>query len=186
MKRQIVLASQSPRRRELLMQCKISFTDVKPLGEEKIRKDIPLNEAIAELALMKAESVLSRFPQAVIIGADTIVVKDSKILGKPKDEKDAFRMLRMLSGKKHTVITGVAVISEEERTMFYDETIVEFYPLSDDEINEYIKTKEPLDKAGAYGIHAGGGLFVKRIEGDYYSVMGLPIAPLYKILQKYL
>ena len=186
MKRQIVLASQSPRRRELLSKCKVPFLDVKPNSDEIINNDIPLNEAIALLAEEKALSVFERYPQALIIGADTIVVDNKEILGKPKDEEDAFRMLKRLSGKRHLVITGVALISEEERLRFYDETVVEFYELSDDMINEYIRSKEPMDKAGAYGIHGNGGLFVKRIEGDFYSVMGLPIARIYKLLQKYL
>ncbi|MPM49815.1 Septum formation protein Maf [bioreactor metagenome] len=186
MQRQIILASQSPRRRELMMMCKLPFTDVNPACEEIIRHDIPLNQAIAELAYTKAKAVFDRYPQAAVVGADTIVVLDKEVLGKPKDEEDAVRMLRLLSGKKHQVITGVAVLSEEEETIFFDETLVEFYHLSDEEIFEYVKTREPLDKAGAYGIHARGALFVKKIDGDYYSVMGLPIAPVYKLLQKYL
>ena len=186
MQRQIILASQSPRRRELMMMSKLPFTDVNPVCDEIIRKDLALNEAIAYLAYTKAKNVFERFPQAAIVGADTIVVLNGEILGKPKDEEDAVRMLRLLSGQEHLVITGVAIVSEEETTTFYSETLVEFYELTEYEIREYVKTKEPLDKAGAYGIHARGSLFVKKINGDYYSVMGLPIAQVYKLLQKYL
>ncbi len=185
MHRQIVLASQSPRRRELMLMCKLPFVDVNPGVDEIIDETLPLNEAIMNIAMIKAQAVFQRFPEAVVVGADTIVVLDYEIMQKPVDEDDAIRMLRKLSGRKHRVITGVAIISAEEKVVFYDETSVEFFNLSDEEIITYVKSKEPMDKAGAYGIHALGALLVKSINGDYYSVVGLPIARVYKILRKY-
>ena len=120
----------------------------------------------------------------IVIGADTVVILDGQVLGKPKDEDDAFQMLRAMSGKAHTVITGCAIIHNGRMTTFADHTRVEFYPLSDREILDYIATGEPFDKAGAYGIQGRGCVLVKRIEGDFFNVMGLPVARLKREMER--
>ena len=118
--------------------------------------------------------------EAVVIGSDTVVVLDGKILGKPHSEQEACEMLRSLSGRTHKVFTGVAIVCGGKVKNFFDETDVEFYSLGDDEIKKYVATGEPTDKAGAYGIQGKGSVLVKRINGDFFSVMGLPIAKLYR------
>ena len=123
------------------------------------------------------------FPDETVIGADTVVSIDGEILGKPHDEADAWRMLELLSGRTHSVFTGVAVISNGKLTTFAEETRVTFFPLDDREIARYIAAGEPFDKAGAYGIQGAGALLVKGIEGDYYNVMGLPAGRLYRLLK---
>ena len=175
--KKIILASGSPRRRELLTQIGISFEVVKAEGEEKITTDDP-EEAVKELAMQKAQEVAGRVDADVVIGADTVVALGNEIMGKPENEQDAFNMLKKLSGKTHTVLTGVCVISPDKQINFYEKTEVEFYPLGDDEIRQYIASGEPMDKAGAYGIQEKGAMFVKRINGDFYNVVGLPVARL--------
>ena len=123
------------------------------------------------------------FPDETVIGADTVVSIDGEILGKPHDEADAWRMLELLSGRTHSVFTGVAVISNGKLTTFAEETRVTFFTLDDREIARYIAAGEPFDKAGAYGIQGAGALLVKGIEGDYYNVMGLPAGRLYRLLK---
>ena len=120
----------------------------------------------------------------IVLGADTVVAYEGKILGKPKDKEDAAAMLRMLSGQKHSVYTGVTLISSAGRETFYEETRVEFYPMSEKEIRDYVNSKEPMDKAGAYGIQGKAAVFIKGIEGDYYNVVGLPVARVSQYLQK--
>lgn len=178
----LVLASASPRRRELMGMITGAFEcDCADVDESCVKADRPdaLVEALAE---KKAAPVLERRPLDVIIGADTVVVLDGEILGKPVDEADARRMLRLLSGRTHDVWTGVCILSAGIREVFSVRTGVEFLPLSDAEIEEYIKSGDPMDKAGAYGIQGGAALFVAGISGDYYNVMGLPVSRLYKRL----
>lgn len=179
----IILASASPRRRELLSQMGLHFEVLPSQGEEIITKIKP-EEAVMELAQQKAAEVSARCADdTLIIGADTVVVKDGKILGKPADEDDAVRMLSMLEGSVHQVYTGVCLIKKadgrEVSHTFYEETKVTFYPMSPSEIQSYVESGDPMDKAGAYGIQGSCAVYISGIEGDYNNVVGLPIARLY-------
>jgi septum formation protein len=175
----LILASASPRRRELLAQAGFSFDvisadvpEVRKPGEDPIR-------FVTRLAREKAEAVLATHPVApdtIILGADTIVLVDDEVLGKPQDEADAARMLRLLSGQTHQVITGICLAKGRERQRAAEVTFVRFATLSDEEIAEYVATGEPLDKAGAYAIQGRAGRWVPRIHGCYFNVVGLPLA----------
>jgi septum formation protein len=181
----IVLASASPRRQELLRSAGISFTvqpadiDETPRGGEAPR------DCAERLAREKALAVFRIRPQEYVLGADTIVVIDDMILGKPRDVGDADRMLRLLSGRTHAVITGVCVISPvtSERTAS-EITLVTMCDVSDDEIRDYVATGEPMDKAGAYAIQGLASRWIPRIEGDYSNVVGLPVALVYRMLRE--
>ena len=179
----IILASQSPRRQELIQHITQDFTVIVSDVEELLPGNIAPEEIPAYLAGVKAQAVAADHPQDTVIGADTAVILDGAVLGKPRDREDAFRMLRALSGRVHTVITGCAVVKDGRTHTFSEVTRVEFYPLSDREIEEYIATGEPFDKAGAYGIQGRGCVLVKRIEGDFFNVMGLPVARLKRELE---
>lgn len=180
----MILASQSPRRRELLSLITEDFRIIPAKGEEVLPEKISPEKAVVLLSEQKADEVYRENRGEIIVAADTIVTIDGKILGKPRDEKDAFAILKTLSGRVHEVFTGVCVIfSNSEKEKFFESTKVEFYELSDEEIARYIKTGEPMDKAGAYGIQGKGALLVKRIDGDYYNVMGLPVAKLLRVLK---
>ncbi|WP_235069437.1 nucleoside triphosphate pyrophosphatase [Turicibacter sp. TJ11] len=180
----IILASQSPRRKELLELAEIEHRIVVSEVEELLDKDLDVAGQVQDLAIQKACKVAELYPQETIIGADTIVVLDGKILGKPKDEQDAFNTLKALSGRIHQVMTGVSIINKEKEliTSFVNITEVEFYFVTDEWILNYISSGEPMDKAGSYGIQGKGFELVKSISGDYYSVMGLPIAQLKRTL----
>lgn len=188
----VILASASPRRTELLNQAGISHTVIPSDCEEVIRSCIP-QDVVMELALQKAKDVYEKYAvlhkkeQFLVIGADTIVTLDGKILGKPKDEKEAFQMLSMLQGRTHQVYTGVAFVSltdgRVEERVFYECSDVQVYPVSDEEIRAYIATGEPMDKAGAYGIQGKFAIHVKGIKGDYNNIVGLPIARIYQELK---
>ena len=171
----VVLASASPRRKLILENAGYSVTVRVSDADETLPENITPEKAVEHLAKVKANAV-ERKTDELVIGADTVVVLDGEILGKPADEDDAFKMLTALSGRKHKVYTGVCIIYNEKEEIFHDCTEVEFYPLLPDEIRAYIKTGEPMDKAGSYGIQEKGSLFVKGIVGDYFSVMGLPVA----------
>lgn len=177
---QIVLASASPRRHELLAAAGFSFTVHAPNIEEIIVPGVRPTDAARELACQKAEAVAELYPEACVIAADTIVVIDGEILGKPADEADAVHMLQQLSGREHTVNTGVCIITGStdglQRISYTDETQVRFYALSEDEIARYVATGEPMDKAGAYGIQGRGAVLVQGIVGNFYNVMGLPVS----------
>ena len=184
----IILASQSPRRRELLTQIGLEF-EVHPAGGEEIITSTDPVEVVKSLSTQKAAAVKEELePQLpenwLVIGADTIVVYDGKILGKPKDEVDAIRMLTMLQGQTHSVYTGVTLLEEGKQTTFAEETKVSMYPMTEEEIAWYVSTKEPMDKAGAYGIQGLCARFVKEIRGDYNNVVGLPIGRIYQELKK--
>ena len=184
---QIILASGSPRRRELMeMLCPENLRIIPAAGEERADPDLPPDELVKVLSRQKAEEVaaLHAGPGDVVIGADTVVALDGKILGKPKDETQAGEMLRALSGRAHSVYTGVTVIRDGEERSHAEHTRVFFRPLSDGEINRYIATGEPMDKAGAYGAQGWASLFVERLEGDFFNVMGLPLCALGKLLKQ--
>ena len=172
-----ILASASPRRSELLAQVGIKFQVIKSDLEEIINNVEP-EQVVIELSRQKAQDVYNKLvdkKNVVVIGADTIVYNDNKILGKPKDDEDAFKMLAILSGKSHYVYTGVTLNMNGEIISFAEKTRVDVYSMSENEINAYIKTKEPLDKAGAYAIQGLFAAYIKGIEGDYNNVVGLPI-----------
>ena len=172
----IVLASNSPRRKELLRLISPSFI-IEPADIDESRaENVPLDCVPEYLALKKAVQVSKNHPGDTVIGCDTGVFIDNLMIGKPGTEKTAFEILKMLSGKTHRVITGCAIIRGEQKLTFSQTTAVEFYPLSDEEINAYVATGETTDKAGAYGIQGKGALLVKEIRGDYYNVVGLPVA----------
>lgn len=180
----IILASQSPRRYELMKLTDFEFI-VKPSdADESISGNLSPQEIVKELSFRKAKAIQSE--NDIIIGADTVVSIDGEILGKPKDKNDAYNMLKKLSGRTHSVFTGVTVLKNEKTETFCEETKVKFYDITDEEINSYIETKEPFDKAGAYGIQQRGGLFVEKIDGDYNNVVGLPMAKLLQVLKKFL
>lgn len=208
--RRLILASASPRRKELLEQAGAVFEIIPAKGEELITKEEP-REVVMELALQKAKEVAALVPEQesaaspekvkvqtsnlsadgeemVILGADTVVACDGRILGKPVDEADAVRMLSMLSGNTHSVYTGVAVVwkkdGNEQIFQFYEETKVTMYPMSQAEIEAYVKTGEPMDKAGAYGIQGKCAIYIEKIMGDYNNVVGLPIARIYQEMKR--
>ena len=179
----VILASQSPRRKELLGLFHIPFVIRVSDADETMDPAAPAAEQVGLVSRRKAEAV-SREPEDVVIAADTIVVCNGQILGKPKDEADAFRMLRLLSGRDHQVMTGMTVLRGETSKTVTEITDIHFRALSDREINAYIRTGEPMDKAGAYGIQGGAALFAERMHGDYYNVMGLPVCRLGQLLRE--
>ncbi|MBE6875525.1 MAG: septum formation inhibitor Maf [Ruminococcus sp.] len=181
----IILASGSPRRQELLKLVTENFEICPVNADETLPAGMPVEMASAFLADLKAKSCAKLFPDAIVIGCDTVVILDDEIMGKPKDREDAFRMLRKLSGEVHSVMTGVSLYYNTQTTVFTTETKVEFYTLSDAEINAYLDTGEPFDKAGAYGIQGKGSLLVRGIEGDYFNVVGLPVASLSRNLKQF-
>ena len=178
-----ILASASPRRRELFGLISDDFRIVPSNAEETAPDGIAAENLPERLARLKAGDIAAKYPFDTVIGADTVVILDGKVLGKPENPEDAVRMLTALSGKRHKVITGCAVCKNGACRSFSSVTEVEFYPLDDKEISDYVATGEPLDKAGAYGIQGRGALFVKSINGDYFNVVGLPVAALHRFIE---
>ena len=205
----VILASASPRRKELLTQIGLDFSVCVSTCEEKITKIVPA-EVVCELSAQKALDVWQKVKSdsivavsdatgqqnvadkqyPIVIGADTVVAYDGKILGKPADKEDAVHMLSMLSGNTHEVYTGVTFCYAEggtEKTYtFYERTAVTFYPMSREEIANYVASGDPMDKAGAYGIQGSFAAYVKGIEGDYNNVVGLPVGRLYQEIKELL
>ena len=179
---QLILASGSPRRKELLSLFRIPFTVVPADVDETMDPAKAPCEEVARLSAKKARAV-KREPDDVVIAADTIVVCEGKVLGKPKSEENAYAMLSLLSGRDHQVMTGCTVLRGEKCETFTEVTDLHFRTLSEREIRAYIASGEPMDKAGAYGIQGGAALFCRRMEGDYYNVMGLPVCRLWQTLQ---
>lgn len=180
----IYLASGSPRRRELMHYITDDFEVCTSDADETLPKGIDPYEAAQYLSAKKAAAAAKNYPNDIVIGCDTVVLIDGKILGKPSSDDDACNMLRTLSGRTHDVVTGCTVICNGTAYAFSETTAVHFYYLSEQEIEDYIATGEPSDKAGAYGIQGKGALFVKSINGDYYNVVGLPIAALSRKLKE--
>lgn len=184
----IVLASASPRRRELLEKIGVSFTVLPTKEEEKTTKTKP-EEVVEELAWQKAaKSKALEEPDVMVIGSDTIVALGDRILGKPGSREEAMEMLRMLQGRVHQVYTGVAVLIRKqgemrEQLVFHEKAQVEFYPMSEEEIRAYVDTGEPMDKAGAYGIQGAFAVYVKKINGDYNTIVGFPVSRFYQELK---
>jgi septum formation protein len=175
----LVLASKSPRRSEIRKNAGYEFTVRVADADETIPEGTKPEDAVVFLAARKAMAV-ERADDETVLGADTIVVLDNKILGKPKDREDAFNMLKNLSGRVHSVFTGVCIIENGKSMTFSEETQVEFLPLTDHEIYDYIDTNDCYDKAGAYGIQGYASKFVRRINGDYFNVVGLPISAIFE------
>lgn len=178
----IILASQSPRRRELMHYITDDFVAKSADVDETLPTKIAPADAVLYLSKIKAQPFVNE--NDIVIGADTVVAIDDKILGKPQDRQNAYDMLRMLSGKAHSVFTGVTIAKGEFTKSFYVETKVQFYNLSDDDINNYLNCGEYKDKAGAYGIQGYGSLLVEKINGDYFNVVGLPLSALNRELRQ--
>lgn len=182
----LILASGSPRRSEILSAVGWSFTKrVADIDESEIDGESP-ETYVQRLAKTKAETVAAMEPGGIVLGADTTVVIDGAIIGKPADLDDARRMIKLLSGKTHEVLTGVAVVSNGNTRVGLERTKVEFAELSESEIEFLVQKGEPLDKAGAYAVQAQAALFIKGIEGDYWNVVGLPIGLVYRLVTKIL
>lgn len=188
MRKEIILASNSPRRIYLLNQIGIDFKVVSPNVEEEGNGErrSPV-EVVKSNALKKVQKVAEEYRNAIIIGADTVVVLDGEIIGKPKDEKDAIRILKRLRGRYHFVFSGIAIMQTPEDKVLTSvvRSKVKMRDYSDEEIERYVATGEPMDKAGAYGIQGKGALLVEKIEGDYYNIVGLPLVRLNSLLNRF-
>ena len=182
---ELILASGSPRRKELLSLYTTDFTVcISDFDEDAVQADTPA-ELVEKLACGKCLSVAAEHPGAVVIGCDTVVDVNGEVFGKPKDREDARRMLKALSGSTHAVHTGVCVSDGSRTESFVDSCKVTFFPMSEDEIEYYIATAEPYDKAGAYAIQGCAALWLDRIEGDYYTIMGLPVSRTVRLLEHF-
>ncbi|WHX99481.1 Maf family protein [Neobacillus sp. DY30] len=180
----LILASSSPRRKELLENLRLSFTISSSEVDESFDPALSPEDVVMDLAERKAKVIFKENPHAYVIGSDTIVVADGEVLGKPIDNAEAVKMLKKLSDKKHEVYTGVSILSPNGTARFFERTEVWFWELTDEEINFYVQSGEPLDKAGGYGIQQLGSMLVKKINGDYFAVMGLPVARTYRELKR--
>ena len=183
--RKFILASKSPRRQELLKDILDEFIVEPSFAPEVVPQDTKVEDIPLKLSLLKARDIAKNHKGDIVIGSDTVVVVEKQVLTKPADNYEAFEMLKILSGRKHKVITGCAIVCDDKETSFCVETVVEFYNLSDEEINEYISTGDCLDKAGAYGVQSFGKTLVKGICGDYFNVVGLPVARLKRELDAF-
>lgn len=183
----IILASASPRRKEILGNTKVKFDVIKSEIDEVILEGEAPAQAVMRLAFEKCMDIASKNENNLVIGADTIVVLDGTILGKPKDKEDAINMIKKLSGRVHQVITGISLINLDANKKIIDYVVsnVKFKDLSHEDIIDYIQTNESLDKAGAYGIQGYGALLVEEIQGDYFNIVGLPISRLSDLLKKH-
>lgn len=183
----IILASASPRRKEILENTKLKFDIIKSdIDEIILEKEAPI-QAVMRLAFEKSMDIASKNEDDLIIAADTVVVLDENILGKPKDKEEAYNMIRSLSCRTHEVITGISLVNLglSKKIIDYVVSTVKFKELSDEDIKDYIHTNESLDKAGAYGIQGYGAMLVEKIEGDYFNIVGLPISKLSDLLKKH-
>ena len=179
----LILASQSPRRKELMGLFRRPFTVRVADIDETMDPEKPPFDEVARVSRLKAEAI-ERTPEDIVIAADTIVVCNGLVLGKPKDEEDALRMLTLLSGRDHQVMTGLTVLQGEKALVCTEVTDIHFRPLTQEEILSYIRTGEPMDKAGAYGIQGGAALFAEKLVGDYFNVVGLPVCRLGQLLRE--
>lgn len=182
----IILASNSPRRHELMkllnLDYEIQASDIEEINDLSLSHE----ELVMDLAFQKANAIFKDNKDALVLGFDTLVIIDNLILGKPKDEEEAKHFLQILSGKTHKVLTGCAMIKKGYSRSFHTQSLVTFWDLTEKEIDDYIKTKEPMDKAGAYGIQDHGSIFIKDISGDYFTIVGFPISRINQELKKIL
>lgn len=181
--KQIILASGSPRRKELMKHLNLTYQIDIPQSEEVIDNSLPLKKRIEKLAYDKAHEIYLKNKDAIVIGADTVLEFEGDVLGKPHTKENAFKMLKRLQNKTHSVLTSVCIMSKDKTITFTSTSEVTFHPMSDDEITYYVDTLEPLDKAGAYTIQDKGAIYIKSIKGDFYAVMGLPISKVYQVLK---
>ena len=181
---ELILASQSPRRRDIMRYMGLDYQAEVCTEPERVPEGLSISETVMHLAEQKASFVLRLHPDACVIGADTIVVLDDKILGKPSSPEDAIQTLNRMQGRTHTVYTGIAVLKAGYCDVRYDATRVRFRPMTEKEILWYVSTGAPLDKAGSYGVQGFGSVFVDSIEGNYFNVVGLPAPILYEMLLK--
>lgn len=181
----IILASGSPRRRELLSMLGFDFDVEVSEVEEVIRPGLTNTAIVKDLAYQKAKAVFEKHKDCIVIGSDTIVECDDKIMGKPHSQQEAKEMMQTLRNRSHKVITGVAILSDKQQDFFADVAEVIFNNIADSEIEEYIQSKEPYDKAGAYAIQGWAGRYIREIKGNYYTIMGLPIDKVFNILKQY-
>lgn len=186
----IILASQSPRRKELLDLLNLEYEIIISNAEEKLEENLTIQEQAKKLSYIKAKTVFDQTNgNRIVIGSDTMVIKDNKIYGKPEDEEDAFNMLKELKNTKHQVITGLAILIEKdgkyEEYLDYDMAEVHFRDMTDEEIKNWINTGKALDKAGAYAVQGEFMVFIEKFNGNFATVMGLPIHKVYDVLKKY-
>ena len=184
-KRRFILASASPRRKELFENAGYDFEIIPSDADEVVDDNIGAEETVRILSMQKAQYVSALNEGAVVLGCDTVVAVDNNILGKPQSREQAFEMLKSLSGKAHAVYSGVCITDGKRTESFVSKTEVEFYDLSDDTVESYIDSGEPMDKAGAYGIQGLGSALVKGIKGDYFTVVGLPLAECARVLSTF-
>lgn len=182
---QIILASASPRRQELLRQLGLAFEVVPSQYDEQQHPPLPPEKLVEHLAFSKASEVAARYPDALVIGADTVVVLEGAVLGKPRDEEEAVAMLKRLSGREHHVMTGVAVVAGGRSLVAHEVTAVRFLPLDEGQIRRYVATGEPMDKAGAYAIQGRAAAMIGSISGDYFNVVGLPLSRTVQMLSQF-
>ncbi len=181
----LILASSSKRRQELMPLCGFPFEIVEPQVKETLTDNLDPRRLAIDLAALKAEDVSARSTDRLILACDTVVFVNDRILGKPTDRDDARYMLQELSGSEHQVVTGCVLQKGEKKHPFYSDAKVWFKTLEEDEITAYLDTREPFGKAGAYAVQEHAAKFVERIEGDYYAIMGLPVAMVYRQLRRY-
>lgn len=183
---EIILASNSPRRKELLDLAKIKYNVIPANINETLNNNLPVTKQIEDIAYQKVKHIKEKINNQIILGADTVVLIDNKILGKPHSKEHAKQMIELLSNKTHQVITGCCIYNnkKDEYILFYEVTDVTFYEIPEEEIIKYIENPSIYDKAGAYAIQEDAAVFVKKINGDYYNIMGLPIAKVYHELKK--
>jgi len=183
--KKLILASGSPRRKEVLKIAGWDFDVIASDVEEKLLEGLTNVERIKAIALSKAKQVSATHPDAVVIGADTMILFNDELLGKPKDEMDAKKILRKLSGTTNVCITAFAIVSDAKIVVDHTTTEIDLREISDEEIEWYVNTKEPMDKAGAYAVQGLGAVFVKEIRGDYFGILGLPISKIVKELEEF-
>lgn len=179
----IILASQSPRRKELMKLINIDFTVISSNIEESIDKSLSIEAGLKKLAYQKAQAIYKLNKDSIVIGSDSIVYQDKQILNKPKSKEEAFKMIKSYSNNSHQVMTTVSIISKDKTKTILSKCEVFFNQISDEEIEEYLKLADYKDKAGAYGIQGLMAKFIKRVEGDYYAVVGFPISRVYQLLK---
>ena len=185
MNKKIILASQSPRRRELISLLGVPYQVIPAMGEEIFDENLGIEENLINISKSKTDEVFMQFPEATVVGGDTVVVYKNEVLQKPLDEQDAKAMLEKLSGNTHEVWTAISMKSSKHEENFVVKAQVSFYDINEAEIKKYIDSGEPMDKAGSYNIDGYGALFIKEVVGDYFAVMGLPIASVYQKLKTY-